>query len=307
VNREGAERRSVRPIIFGGLVVSLIAVWVIWWQWDAITGGSGKTTIPETEVAAVKADSGLEDAGSVAERDSGRSEQTLAEDRWKVVTGQAPVWPEDLTNPQSCEEVEADLARICAVLDQRDYVREAAPAGGSCGLIRVVVEELAANPPNIASELESYETILANVFYMFRSVGRERVDLLRRIQWEEHELAEPASMALYRWAVSRERCARSGSTTLKAEPLYNYAGFFFTTMGGQAYLRRRAPRVEALASLYGLLIVDRAQQSGLNPAGIDPRPEIERTRAMIEVEPLVFREHYLLILDQMAERWKERS
>ncbi len=55
------------------------------------------------------------------------------------------------------------------------------------------------------------------------------------------------------------------------------------------------------------LIVDRAQQSGLNPAGIDPRPEIERTRAMIQAESLVFREHYLLILDQMAERWKERS
>ena len=138
-------------------------------------------------------------------------------------------------------------------------------------------------------------------------VGRERIDLLRRIQWEEHELAEPAAMALYRWVVSREGCARSGSTTFEPVPLYDYAGFFFTTMGGQAYLRRRAPRVEALTSLYALLIVDRAQQSGLNPAGIDPRPEILRTRAMIEAEPLVFREHYLLILDQMAERWKERS
>ena len=307
MNREGAERKSVRPILIGGLVVLLIAVWVVWWQWDAITGGLREPTVPEAEVDTVEAASGLDDAGPAVDRDSGRSEQTLAEERWDALTGQAPVWPDDLTNPQSCEEVEADLARICAVLDQRDYVREAALAGGSCGLIRVVAEEFAANPPNIASELESYETILSNVFHLFRLAGRERIDLLRRIQWEEHDLAEPAAMALYRWAVSRERCARSGSTTLKPEPLYSYAGFFFTTMGGQAYLRRRAPRVEALASLYGLLIVDRAQQSGLNPAGIDPRPEIERTRAMIEAEPLVFREHYLLILDQMAERWKERS
>ena len=152
-----------------------------------------------------------------------------------------------------------------------------------------------------------HKTILDNVFHLFRVIGRERLDLLRRIQWEEHELAEPAAMALYRWAVSRERCARSGTTTLRPEPMYEYAGFFFNTMGGQAYLRRRAPRIEMLASLYGLLIVDRAQQSGLNPAGIDPRPEIERTRALIESESLVFRAHYLLILDQMAERWKERS
>jgi len=307
VNRQGAERRSVRPYVVGGLVVSLIVVWIIWWQWGAITGGLSGSAGSEEQVGAVEAVSEADVAGSAAERDPGRSEQTLAEERWSALTGQAPVWPADLTNPQSCEEVEAALARICAVLDQRDYVREAAPAGGSCGLIRVVAEELAARPPNIASELESYETILANVFHLFRLAGRQRIDLLRRIQWEEHELAEPAAMALYRWAVSRERCARSGSTTLQPEPLYNYAGFFFTTMGGQAYLRRRAPRVEALASLYGLLIVDRAQQSGLNPAGIDPRPEIERSRAMIQAESLVFREHYLLILDQMAERWKERS
>jgi hypothetical protein len=78
-------------------------------------------------------------------------------------------------------------------------------------------------------------------------------------------------------------------------------------MGGQAYLRRRAPRIEALASFYALMILDRAQQDGHNPAGVDPRPEIQRTRALLESEPLVFREHYLVVLDQMAERWKERS
>lgn len=297
----------MRPILIGSLVVILVAVWIVWWQWDAITGGFRETPRADTEPFPVEAASGVDAAGTGADRDPERSRQTLAEERWRVLTGQAPVWPEDLTNPQSCEQVEADLARVCSVLDRRDYVKEAAPVGGSCGLIRTVAEELAAHPPDISSELESYGTILENVFYLFRAVGRERIDVLRRIQWEEQELAEPAAMALYRWAVSRERCARSGATTLTPEAMYDYAGFFFTTMGGQAYLRRRTPRVEALASLYALLIVDRAQQSGLNPAGIDPRPEIQRTRALIEADSLVFREHYLLILDQMAERWKERS
>ena len=261
----------------------------------------------ESESAQAEPVVGGAGSGSGLEGESAQSDQALAEERWEAATGQPPVWPEDLTNPQNCEQVEAALARVCSRLDERDYVREVAPVGGACGLIRAVAEELAANPPNISSELESYETILDNVFHLFRVVGRKRLDLLRRIQWEEQELAEPAAMALYRWVVSRETCARSGTTTLRPEPLYDYAGFFFTTMGGQAYLRRRAPRIEALASLYALLIVDRAQQSGLNPAGVDPRPEIQRTRALIETEPLVFREHYLLLLDQMADRWKERS
>jgi len=289
------------------LIVLLVVIWLVWWQWDAITGRSSNAQVLESE--AVQVDSSLGGDGPETGRvdEPPQSDQVLAERRWEALTGQPPVWPEDLTDPQNCEAVEADLARICSLLDQREYVREVAPAGGACGLIRTVAEELTARPPDISSELESYETILNNVFHLFRVIGRERLDLLRRIQWEEHELAEPAAMALYRWAVSREGCARSGTTTLRPEPLYEYAGFFFTTMGGQAYLRRRTPRIEALASLYALLIVDRAQQSGLNPAGVDPRPEIQRVRALIEVEPLVFREHYLLMLDQMADRWKERS
>lgn len=304
---DGSERKNIRPILIGSLIVLLIVVWLVWWQWDTITGKSSEATGRVADAAPVETVPVADGSGTGGERGQARSEQTLAEDRWKALTGQAPAWPEDLTDPQSCEQVEADLARVCSVLDQRDYVREVAPAGGACGLIRTVAEELASRPPDISSELGSYQTILDNVFHLFRVIGRERLDLLRRIQWEEHELAEPAAMALYRWAVSRERCARSGATTLRPEPMYEYAGFFFNTMGGQAYLRRRAPRIETLASLYALLIVDRAQQSGLNPAGIDPRPEIERTRALIESESLVFREHYLLILDQMAERWKERS
>jgi hypothetical protein len=267
----------------------LIVIWLVWWQWDAITGRFSNAEDLESESVQVDSSSGGDGAGTVGEDEPAPSDQARAERRWEALTGQPPVWPEDLTNPQNCEEVEADLARICSLLDQRDYVREVAPAAGACGLLRTVAEELAARPPDISS------------------IGRERLDLLRRIQWEEQELAEPAAMALYRWAVSREGCARSGTTTLRPEPLYDYAGFFFTTMGGQAYLRRRAPRIEALASLYALLIVDRAQQSGLNPAGVDPRPEIQRVRALIEAESLVFREHYLIMLDQMADRWKERS
>jgi hypothetical protein len=289
------------------LIVVLLAAWVVWWQWDAIVGTRSDSPTPDQPTAGAGTPTPDERSNAGGPTADEGSKRLQAEQRWAGLIGQPPEWPEDLTNPQSCEQVEADLARVCAALDQRDYVREAGLPGGSCGLIRTVAEDLARRPPNIASELESYEAILSNVFHLFRVVGRERLDLLRRIQWEEHELAEPTAMALYRWAVSRERCARSGKTPLEVEPLYDYAGFFFTTLGGQAYLRRRAPRVEALASFYALLIVDRAQQSGLNPAGIDPRPDIQRTRALIESEPLVFRDQYLLILDQMADRWKDRS
>jgi len=307
VNGNGDKTKNRRPLLVGGLILSLVVVWVVWWQWDAVRGVFSGDAAPDAGSGAEISSAEPKDAGESEHAAPPLSEIARAERRWAELLGQPPVWPEDLAAPKRCEEVEAALVRVCTVLDQRDYVRAGAPAGGSCGLIRALAEELAAHPPDISSELKSYETILDNVFHLFRVLGRKRMELVRRVQWEEHELAEPASLAIFRWLISREGCARSGSTTLTTEGLYEYAGFFFNTMGGQAYLRRRAPRIEALASFYALMILDRAQQDGHNPAGIDPRPEIQRARALLETEPLVFREHYLVVLDQMAERWKERS
>lgn len=297
--RQGAERKSRGAWWIGVSILGLLVIWVIWWKWDAIVGGlSGPSGAEATEA--------VETVGETA-ASAQPVEISPAERYWTETLGQPPAWPEDFRSPESCEQVESDLARICEVVDQRDYVDAAGIAGGACGLIRTLADELAARPPEISSELKSYQTMLDNVFHLFRVVGRKRLELVRRIQWEEHELAEPASMALYRWLVSRQICARSGTTPVTPETLYAYAGFLFNTMGGQAYLRRRAPRAEALASFYALLILDEAQSADYNPAGIDPRPELLRTRALLQDEPLVFRERYLLILDQMAERWKERS
>jgi hypothetical protein len=60
-------------------------------------------------------------------------------------------------------------------------------------------------------------------------------------------------------------------------------------------------------SLWSLVMLDQAQREHHDPAGVDLRPEIERTRALLVREPLVFREHYLALLDGMTERRKEHA
>jgi len=170
-----------------------------------------------------------------------------------------------------------------------------------------VAEELARRPPQISTELRSYETMLANVFHLFRTVGRQRLDLLREMARVEDDHAEPIALALYRWLASRESCARSGRTAISKEPLYDYAGFVFGTMGGQAYLRRRSPKIEALVSFYALLLLDRAVEADYNPQGIDPRPEIRRTMALLEAQPLVFGDRYRTVLEEMRQRWAQRD
>ena len=78
-------------------------------------------------------------------------------------------------------------------------------------------------------------------------------------------------------------------------------------MGGQAYLRRRSPRVEALASFYALLIIDQAERAGNNPLGFDVLPEIGRTRELIDAQQFVFGEQYLELLDDIEHRVATRT
>jgi hypothetical protein len=89
--------------------------------------------------------------------------------------------------------------------------------------------------------------------------------------------------------------------------LYAYAGFFFNTLGGQAYLRRRSPRIEALACFYGLEALDGAIRAGHNPYGLDPRPEIPRCRDLVATQEFVFSERYVAELDAISRRWEDRE
>ena len=285
MQRDPKEQPQGRPLLVAGAVAAVVIVCLVWWQWDAI-----RTVFASDEPA------------EPAPVETVADENEAAPPVDSAAPAAALVWPGDLDAPGDCADVEAELARICATLDSREYLGETGSVGGSCALLSEVTVALAQRPPDPSLELRSYETILANVFHMFRVAGRERMDVLRRALRAEQELAEPLALALYRWAASRENCARSGDTPIRQETLYAYAGFLFQTMGGQAYLRRRSPRVEALASFYALLILDQAERDGRNPLGFDVLPEIGRTRELIDAQAFVFGERYLERLSEMEHR-----
>ncbi len=291
--RSKAEKTiRIRSLLAYGLVALAILTWLAWWQWDAVVGRiCGAPAPADVELGALEAVPPEEAAGP----DTGLNE---ARERWEELLGSPPAWPEDLADPANCQEVEEELARLCGYLEERGY-------SGVCGMVRESAEALVAHPPRIGSDLKSLEATLENVFHIFRSLRGRRIDIARRIMRQERAISEPAAMVLYRWLASRERCARSGKTDIGVEQLYEYAAFLFRTVGGQAYLRRRSPEIEALAGFYALQILDRAMEQKHNPHGIDPRPEIERTRRLLEGRPFVFADRYLEDLDEMARKWED--
>jgi hypothetical protein len=295
-----ARRRTFWTV---ALIAAVVIAWLLWWQWGTLTAaicGSPSREVPEPAAT----ETGPAGAGGANQPEAREAAVREAERLWTDWLGRAPVWPDDFAEPRDCRIIEEDMSRLCRRLDE-GAGGESSP--GSCALIDQAAERLGAHPPDLTSELRSYETILENVHHLFRTVGAKRLDSLRRLARDERDHAEIAAFVLFRWLASREACARSGRPPIDEDALYAYAGFVFETMGGQAYLRRRSPRVEAMASFYALVVLDRAIERGHNPAGVDPRPDIARTRELLEGRAWVFGDRYRAVLEEMERRFKERE
>jgi hypothetical protein len=275
------------------IVLILVAVPAGWWlrgvmteeSVPALAGPLPRDEEPGTEPIEHAAD-GLEaDATAEDELETGAEIADLV--RWPG-TQQLPA--------DACAEIERSLEALCR--------REAASNGADpCQVLVRAAVDLAENPPVASGEMHDKEDILQNAHHFFRVLGRERIRQVRDALTEPRPELEREALTLYRWAASREACGGPGSDRLDLAALNDYAGFLLTTLGGQAYLRRRSPSTEALASFYALLTVDRAIAAGREPHGTNPRPFLRRTRQLIESQPLVHRGAYLDALERLEARW----
>ena len=225
------------------------------------------------------------------------------EQSWVDATGSPPEWPEDFGTPSDCAEAVNRLRALTLALDDRGYVRDWQLPSGTFGLVLDASRELGARPPVLGFRLTDGSAVRANVTYLVRVLGARRVVRLARLATEEPELGEPLALAIYQWLQAGDSCAADARPPSEAAQ-YAYASFLLQTIGGQGYLRRRAPRAEALASFYGLLIADAAVARGYDPQGVELLPEIRRCRALVETQPLVFRDRYLEQLGEMQSRWE---
>lgn len=226
------------------------------------------------------------------------------ERRWRAWLGHAPQWPARLAEPP-CDEIAGEAEALCAAIDDRAELRVAGE-GSPCDYLRAALRELAARPPAATDELRDPSTIAANVSHLFRVLGRRRLALLRTLLEEDPDLAEPAAFVIYRWWISRDACEPAGTSAVGLDSFYDYATFGFRSLGGQAYLRRRSPKVEALACFYGLHGLDLADRRGHNPRGFDPSAELDRCRTLLSTQPLDRSADYRRELDAIAERWKAK-
>jgi hypothetical protein len=201
--------------------------------------------------------------------------------------------------------------RLCRIADEDliNLIRGAAPSETEAepfvdrDSLAAMAIDLARETPVASGELTDPDAFLANAFHFYRVLGQKRTEALLRLANDRNADLEPLAAAGYRWLLSRPACGAGVEREITLRALYDYATFVLKTFGGRSYLMRRMPREEALVTLYALMIVDRAREEGISPHGTDPRPALERCRALIDEQPLAYREEYLEILDGIDSRW----
>jgi hypothetical protein len=206
--------------------------------------------------------------------------------------------------PLGFEEIEQQIIAFFTYLDEQDYVQAYQLKGGTYQQFLLSLKKLSANPPNITEETASLYNLYRNMAHFFRVLGKKRVNLTRDVLQNEGEILESAMQTFYLWATDETADKeKTGQPTLKT--LYAYSGFFLNTLAGKSYLLRRNSKIRLLTTYYSVLILDRANDEQLNPAGIDIRPHIEHLLYDLQSQMgLIHQKQYLSEMQQLADKYK---
>lgn len=227
-----------------------------------------------------------------------------------AVTPAPPASPPAITaDHDPCKEATDRLLAFFAHLDQQEYVAKYALKESSEKHIVRISTKLYANPPVVNRETDDLFTILTNSAHFYRILGKNNLLLIKDILSHESDNLETVMADFYNWAEKEQTCdnAPSFALQLPLNSLYEYAGFFLNTLGGQSYLFRRESRTRMLIKYYAVLIIDQANEKGLNRHGIDIRLPLRSTIDEMQVsQNLEKRDAYLEKLLLMQAKYQEK-
>lgn len=208
---------------------------------------------------------------------------------------------------ESCEEMEKQILEFFTYLDTQGYIRNLEEGMNTYDRFRNLLGILSSHLPIPAGEGDSVNMLLGNIYYFSRILTKTDIGMMKDIMHHEAETLEPSLHLFYQWLMAAERCPDPEALRPAREILYHYSGFFINTIGGRAYLFRRAPGVRLLMTYYCLLILHDADKNGKNSYGIDIFPEVTQALKEISLYPdFQFQEDYLYRLTLIQNYYLEK-
>lgn len=223
----------------------------------------------------------------------------------------------DVAEPEAAQPSEEELlADRCATLagrlngffdhlDKREYIQAFPMDKPSREYFIALAYRLLDNPPIVTRESDDLYTILKNMAHFFRIIGKDNILLIKMILDRERDKIEDVAADIYLWSTS-DGCDRElfGFSPELAD-MYEYAGFFLNTMGGRSYLFRRDSRSRLVVNYYSVLLLDLANEKGINRHGLDIAQVLPRLIEEVESSNrLIYKENYLDQLYSLEERYQ---
>ena len=80
-----------------------------------------------------------------------------------------------------CKAMEAQIMTFFKYLDNQPYMAAYMRKGGARQLYRETMEALTTSPPMLTGELEDLISLIRNVTHLYRTLGKERIDVIKTI------------------------------------------------------------------------------------------------------------------------------
>jgi len=210
--------------------------------------------------------------------------------------------------PNECLQTADKILLFFEHLDSQNYIREYGMKGSTHDHMNGIIKKLIANPPVVVRETDDLFAILNNMAHFFRVLGPKDILLIKDVLINERELIEPTMALFYKWSEIEPDCLNKNlNIKLPLAGLYEYAGYFINTLGGQSYLFRRALHLRLLIRYYSVLIIDRANSVDANRYGIDIRYTLDALIAEFQTNgDLENRQDYLENLVRLQDSYQEK-
>jgi len=210
---------------------------------------------------------------------------------------------EEVEKP-SCENIKQNMNAFFNYLDKQAYTKSYEIKESPFELFKQILTQLSETTPRVTGEMMELPTLMSNMAFFYRTLGKKRIDCIREILNNELDITESVLTTFYQWATSCDRCDVMLEECPSLETLYEYAGFFLETLAGRNYLMRRNSRQRLLTTYYSILILDKANDETLNKYGIDIRPKIELLISEINnTRSLIYKKQYLEKLNDLEAKY----
>lgn len=194
-------------------------------------------------------------------------------------------------------------------LDQQSYIENLDLTEPSQVYFSKLLQKVASNPPVVHGETDDLFTLLQNTAHFFRILGKDNIDILKRVLEQEKNSIEHILKSFYGLTYQPDSLKEQYEISMPPATLTDYAAFFLNTMGGRLYLYRLDPTSRMVVTYYAIITIDRANNEGRGGHGIDIRPFISSLTEEVENGGgnLQLKDEYLDVLYDLQEKYNVKG